>query len=257
MEILQNADDCSYDNPTPTMEITYRNGRLRIDYNEVGFTMADVDAICRISSTKVESMNQTGEKGIGFKSVFKMSDQVLVLSGHYSFAFNAKRKLGAITPEWVTSPVKPRPGFTSIVLQIPDEGKQRELIQELKSIGHKHLVFLRRLRQINIAVEDNDGTAWGTTLDRKDEDSANGLRRIITSSHDSRTLEYWIYQHVVKTLPPEPRRVHCAESVMTLGFPVRGEASPEPVVERQDVYAVLPIRDYDFKVSFSNTLALV
>ncbi|CAH0037964.1 unnamed protein product [Clonostachys solani] len=257
MEILQNADDCSYDDPTPTMELTYRNGRLRIDYNEVGFTRRDVEALCSISSTKLKSMNQTGEKGIGFKSVFKMSDQAQVLSGHYSFAFDAKRTLGTITPEWVVNAAKARPGFTSIILQIEGERKQNELIQELKSMGHKHLVFLRRLQQINIAIDDNQGKTWETTLNREDKDSAEGQRRIVTSSHDSQTLEYWIYPHIVKTMPPEPKRENHTESVILLAFPVRGEASPEPVVEQQDTYAVHPIRDYGFKFLVNADFLLV
>jgi hypothetical protein len=255
MEILQNADDCFYDDPTPTMELTYRNGRLRIDYNEVGFTRHDVEALCSISSTKLKSMNQTGEKGIGFKSVFKMSHQAQVLSGHYSFAFDAKRKLGTITPEWVVNAAKRRPGFTSILLHIQEELKQDELILELKSMGHKHLVFLRRLQRINITIEDNQGKTWETKLHREDKDSAGGYRRIITSSHDSQTLEYWIYPHIVKTLPPEPKRQHYTESAILLAFPVRGGASPEPVVEQQDTYAVHPIKDYGFKVSLGTHMA--
>ena len=265
MEILQNADDCSYHDPNPTIEMTYRHGRLRIDYNEVGFTEADVEAICRLSSTKMASLNQTGEKGIGFKSVFKMSPQVWVLSGHYSFKFDAKRKLGAITPEWEPNPVQHRPGFTSIILPIPEEKKQRELVEDLKRIGSKHVVFLRRLRHIKITV--SDGSTWETGINRRDDTKtatatattaspSNGLRRtIVTSSHDGQTLEYWIYSHVIKNRTQEPRRPHRTESVMTLAFPVRGGANPEPLVERQDVYAVLPIRDYDFRVSLSNTHA--
>ncbi|CAG9941095.1 unnamed protein product [Clonostachys rosea f. rosea IK726] len=257
MEILQNADDCFYDDPTPTMELTYRNGRLRIDYNEVGFTRHDVEALCSISSTKLKSMNQTGEKGIGFKSVFKMSHQAQVLSGHYSFAFDAKRKLGTITPEWVVNAAKRRPGFTSILLHIQEELKQDELILELKSMGHKHLVFLRRLQRINITIDDNQGKTWETKLHREDKDSAGGYRRIITSSHDSQTLEYWIYPHIVKTLPPEPKRQHYTESAILLAFPVRGGASPEPVVEQQDTYAVHPIKDYGFKFLVNADFLLV
>ncbi|CAG9991795.1 unnamed protein product [Clonostachys byssicola] len=257
MEILQNADDCSYDDPTPTMELTYRNGRLRIDYNEVGFTRHDVEALCSISSTKLKSMNQTGEKGIGFKSVFKMSRHAQVLSGHYSFAFDAKRALGTITPEWVVNAAKRRPGFTSILLQIQEERKQDELIKELKALGHKHLVFLRRLRQINITIDDNQGKTWETKLHREDKDSATGHRRIITSSHDSQTLEYWIYPHIVKTLPPEPKREHHTETTIVLAFPVRGEANHEPVVEQQDTYAVHPIKDYGFKFLVNADFLLV
>jgi len=65
------------------MDMTYRHGCLHIDYNEVGFTTRDVEAICKISSTKTASVDQTGEKGIGFKSVFRIADVVSVLSRNY------------------------------------------------------------------------------------------------------------------------------------------------------------------------------
>lgn len=57
------------------------NGRL--------FDKDDVDSICSIgSSTKRNSKEKIGYKGIGFKSVFTGSDTVIVNSGNFSFAFD-------------------------------------------------------------------------------------------------------------------------------------------------------------------------
>jgi len=98
--------------------MTHRHGCLHIDYNEVGFTTRDVEAICKISSTVTASVDQTGEKGIGFKSVFRIADAVSVLSRHYSFQFDTTRRLGMVTPQWVEYPDGARPGFTSILLRV-------------------------------------------------------------------------------------------------------------------------------------------
>lgn len=85
LELLQNADDNWYRaSTTPKMKITYRNGTLRIDTNEIGFRKTDVEAICSIGhSSKPGSqlgVRRIGEKGIGFKSVFRVADSVFITS---------------------------------------------------------------------------------------------------------------------------------------------------------------------------------
>lgn len=254
MELIQNADDCSYNQgQLPTMDMTYRDGCLRVDYNEVGFTTRDVEAICKISSTKTASVDQTGEKGIGFKSVFRIANVVSVLSRNYSFQFDTTRRLGMVTPQWVEFPDGARPGFTSIHLRIRDEDDKSELIQELKSMGPGRLLFLRRLRRVNILIQAKDGTIWRTSLGRNDKEYLNSSepRSITTLFRDSDCQDYWIYQHVVKKLPPEPRRTHCPESVIALGFPVSTDPRLgfKPMIGPQQVHAILPIRDYGFTVS--------
>ncbi|KAI0467146.1 hypothetical protein F4859DRAFT_526025 [Xylaria cf. heliscus] len=250
LELLQNADDCSYDNPTPTMDIMYWNDRLRVDYNELGFTRSDVDAICKVSTTKMKSTDKTGEKGIGFKSVFKVANVVWVRSNNYSFQFDATRKLGMITPQWADFPFSARPGYTSILLELRGDCKLEELEKEMKSMSCKPLLFLRRLRQINIAINAQEGETWKTTLSRKDGPHFSGSRLTTTTlSQDGKDWVYWMYQHRVKPLHSEPKRTHCVESVVTLAFPVcitkksKTESLgvvAEPVIEEQDVHATLP-----------------
>ncbi|KAK5659658.1 hypothetical protein OQA88_866 [Cercophora sp. LCS_1] len=259
MEMTQNADDCVYEAATPTMDITYWNGRLRVDYNEVGFTMGDVEAICRIKSTKSASTTQTGEKGIGFKSVFRAADIVSVLSGNYSFRFDATQTLGMITPEWADFPGETRDGFTSILLQIRDEADRQELVQDLKKLDPKLLLFLRRLRRINVRI-DEDGSVWTSSLRRTDNASDDKSRLLTTLTHNDEHVGYWVYRHIVTGLPPEPKRVHCTESVLMLAFPIKDSDPPsgiEPVVAPQQVYAALPIRDYGFKFVINADFLLI
>jgi len=48
------------------MNQTFRAGRLRVDYNEVGSTRGDLEAICRVfRSTKLRSGGQIGKRGPG------------------------------------------------------------------------------------------------------------------------------------------------------------------------------------------------
>ncbi|KAF2178653.1 hypothetical protein K469DRAFT_754481 [Zopfia rhizophila CBS 207.26] len=230
-----NADNRSYDLEiveTPEMFITYWHNRLRIDYNEVGFTRRDVEAICRVGrSTKSRSESQIGEKGIGFKSVFKIADVVSIFSGYYSFKFDrTETDLGMIIPGWGESPVEPFSGFTSILPQIRDEYDQEELRQAMKSMDTRHLMFLKRPKKIRTAMTNRDG---------RDES-----RRTTTLSHDNRKVTYLVRQHIAKRLPDEPKRVGRMESPTLLAFPL--PVTQEDKVESQQVYTFLPIRDYCF-----------
>lgn len=81
LELVQNADDNSYEmGIVPKLSFLYRQGgSLWVGCNEAGFSEDNVRSICRIaSSTKNVENNRKGyigEKGIGFKSVFKVNQQ--------------------------------------------------------------------------------------------------------------------------------------------------------------------------------------
>ena len=76
---------------TPSLRITVTQGRIRVDCNELGFWEQDVKAICNVDATtkkKDKSAGYIGEKGIGFKSVFKAANVVYIRSREYSFKFD-------------------------------------------------------------------------------------------------------------------------------------------------------------------------
>lgn len=87
LELIQNADDNVYDaDIDPHLSIVYRtDGFLWFGCNERGFTEANLRALCTVSeSTKKVEDNRKGyigEKGIGFKSVFKVASEVFCQSG--------------------------------------------------------------------------------------------------------------------------------------------------------------------------------
>lgn len=63
-----------------------------------------------------------GHKGIGFKSVFKVTDNPHVISGGYQFCFHRERELGYILPEWLDSldslPLTPDLSLTTFYLPL-------------------------------------------------------------------------------------------------------------------------------------------
>ncbi|KAI0856471.1 hypothetical protein F4860DRAFT_518768 [Xylaria cubensis] len=250
LELIQNADDCSYNNccsnhENPTIDITYWNNRLRVDYNEDGFTMGDVEALCRIKkSTKVTTESKIGEKGIGFKSVFRMTNVVSIHSYNYSFCFDKREKLGMITPTWSDFPAPIKENFTSILFPVPKDYDQKELVREMKSLTPKCLMFLRRIKQINISIDGGEG--YRASLLRNDELSPDESRRTTILRHNNLILSYYVIRHDVYGLPSEPKRMNKTKSTIELAFPTTADCD-EPVIEPQQVYAFLPIRDYGFK----------
>ncbi len=88
-ELLQNADDASYKNNQLTFRIDYVGDYLIVSHQGKPFTEDDIESICSIGDgTKASDSEQTGFKGIGFKSVFAYSKCVIIKSGDYCFKFD-------------------------------------------------------------------------------------------------------------------------------------------------------------------------
>ena len=71
---------------------------------QVGFTNVNVKALCDVGkSTKQHKVGYIGQKGIGFKSVFKVTDAAEIHSKgfHISFDLVQHQALGYILPTWI------------------------------------------------------------------------------------------------------------------------------------------------------------
>lgn len=95
-ELLQNADDCLYDQEvTPTFSLSINENTIITEYNETGFTRANIRSITAIGEStknKLLSHNSTsiGEKGVGFKTIFAIASKVTIHSGNYHFSLSDK-----------------------------------------------------------------------------------------------------------------------------------------------------------------------
>ncbi|KAM0438683.1 hypothetical protein ACHAPT_001439 [Fusarium lateritium] len=248
-ELIQNADDNSYTVETPTLSISYSPGKLRIDCNERGFSKQNIEAICRISkstkSGKGKSAGFVGEKGIGFKAVFKVASTVWISSGYYSFRFDRNGHLGMIAPIPDEFPEQPKQGCTSILLELDKDCEQR-IVNELKSYDEKILLFLRRLRRLDIDCNlgGQDGS-FKRSLTRDAQSAENPSMMTLMNSGVGK--HYFVWRHTAKNLPSETRRPGITTSEVVLAFPITGvdrDAPILPIIESQNVYAFLPIRNY-------------
>jgi len=124
-ELLQNADD--YPDPAKNkvnVRFVITDNFLIVSHNGLPFSPANVRAICSVDAgNKQFDMNKTGYKGIGFKSIFKFSNYVVVNSGGFTFRFDEfyHKKKGTDTfwqliPNWTEKdelpPIYNHPQFT-------------------------------------------------------------------------------------------------------------------------------------------------
>ncbi len=142
-EILQNAEDAGASsiifNLSPDhLEITHDS--------ENDFNFNDVDGITGIGiSTKKDDLNKIGKFGVGFKSVFAITQSPIIKSGQYHFQID----------DFVVPKELSLNGSIGTTVKLPFNHPTRErnevfkLVQKkLQDIGLKTLLFLSNIKEI-------------------------------------------------------------------------------------------------------------
>ena len=169
----------------------------------------DFQAICDIgNSTKGRVQGgYIGQKGIGFKSVFKISDQPQIRSAGFSFKFDSKQgPVGYILPEWIEDESRNEenrgksedaaesaidddddttstPWTTSISLPL-SSGRGIEIKSGFLDIHPTLLLFLHKLTSIRVV----DSTAHHSVLvERRDEIKGNAQVLSLTTTTTATT----------------------------------------------------------------------
>jgi len=243
LELIQNAEDNYYeDKVTPRLKFIIRHNDLIVQNNERGFEEANVRALCGIGETtkKNRSLGYIGEKGIGFKSVFMVTDEPHIYSQGFQFRFKYKKDnpISILIPHWIDKP----PGYidrscTNVILPIRSEEKD-EIYACVNHIQPTLLLFLRKLRSIQ--VEDR---VLGKSQKIERHDS-NGIVEIRHGTKKS----YWRIVRKLVAVPnhiDEERRKDIHETEILLAFPLANDGSAR-TNEKQHVFAFLPIRKYGF-----------
>ena len=112
LELVQNADDNNYHphllsgvaTEVPALKFIVTATSVTILNNELGFSESNIRAICDVGqSTKgAHRSGYIGQKGIGFKSVFRVTDTPEIHSNGFHIMFDASSDhVGYILPQWV------------------------------------------------------------------------------------------------------------------------------------------------------------
>lgn len=287
LELLQNADDNAYDaDVVPSGEFTLTPANQIVFYNnEAGFSPANIRAICDVGASTKEgdaSSRSIGKKGIGFKSVFKVSDVPEVHSNGFHIRFHAHDNeygggMGYILPHWVedgdsVSSAWNRRRGTTFVLPLNTGSAQRttEISQSLLSVEPSILLFLHRIRALRIFDEVRNASAQFLKTETPAVSAGDhhvvelysrstGVTggRLLTETEDSDadkreiTKQRWL---IVKT------QLEVAQAFMDAGRPDEtevaiavpfdpstGGTSSEQRPPLQQVFAYLPLRSYGFR----------
>ena len=247
LELIQNADDNSYvDSVIPSAAFSISSSGMLIQNNEIGFTEQNIRAICDIgSSTKgTGGAGFIGQKGIGFKAVFKVTDEPAIRSRGYRICFRKNMVLPHLCDrqkkwtfedeqfeeeemtDWTTTIMLP---FKSDVL---DSGET--ISQMFSAIRPSLLLFLNKLRKLTV---QNVLTLEERHMSREDDEE--GIVRI---SHDDGVDTYLVCAAI---LPVEiGLRGDTTKTKLACAFPANDGTSG---VHQESVYAFLPVASYGFR----------
>jgi len=254
-ELLQNADDNTYSpGVIPSVQFTLRAEKRAADTsefeayfyaanNEVGLTEKDVRALCDISrsSKSLSKGKTTGYKGVGWKSVFCVSDTPHVLSQGWRFKFSAKG-LGMLTPEslsdaeYLALPLEVREAHQAgntvffLPLSTPKCVASIEGEMALMESDVAQLLFLRRLREIHLKGHCKEEACVSVLGDEDLRKATLSLRKSV-ESESAAAAEERVETHFEV----------CRQGDVTVAVPLEDEPPS------QRVFAFLPVRCVGFR----------
>ncbi|HEY0921700.1 sacsin N-terminal ATP-binding-like domain-containing protein [Rheinheimera pacifica] len=173
-ELLQNAEDAlgrrgNWQGPRK-VSFTLNSTRLMLSHFGNPFSEADVKSVCDIAeSTKNES--SIGRFGLGFKSVYTVTDLPEIHSGDEDFAIE-----NYVFPKRLVRSTRAA-DETQIILPLnsEDESAEQDITVGFRNLGPGALLFLRHIDEINWSVE---GGASGFYLRNAPESLGPNVQRI-------------------------------------------------------------------------------
>ncbi|KAI1480176.1 hypothetical protein F4774DRAFT_379917 [Daldinia eschscholtzii] len=273
-ELLQNAEDNKFSWAASSGAIPYVSfgvykDRVVVECNEDGFTEENLRAICKVGeSSKIGAQGYIGEKGIGFKSVFKAAWKVHIQSGYYSFTFTHRKGdsgMGMISPEWC-EPTEDIPiPLTRITLflhpnDVPgtEDARRQNILNQLNELKPTMLLFLKKLKKIEVRINDDEENEISCRLLSISEDSRSTVRILNQVSTENgittnKREQYHMEQLIARNLPQNENRTYTRQeealrvydtAPVVLAFPLSDKY--EPIIEQQEVFAFLPVRREGF-----------
>ncbi|XP_074579426.1 protein NO VEIN [Curcuma longa] len=258
LELVQNADDNVYSHSVePTLVFILQEAGIVVLNNEVGFSADNIRALCDIgnSTKKGEAAGYIGHKGIGFKSVFRVTDAPEIHSNGFHVKFDiTEGQIGFVLPT-IVSPCDiamfgqmlyegdPQVGCTSwntcIILPFRSkEATMNSIISMFSDLHPSLLLFLHRLRCIRFKNVLNN-----TSLVMRRETMGNGIVKV---SHRNETMSWLV---VNKRLQANVIRYGVQSTEIAVAFTLQESEPGEytPFLVQQPVFAFLPLRNYGLK----------
>ena len=262
MEFIQNADDCK----SELLKIEIDDKCVKIYNSGNVFSEGDVKSLCQVGQSSKTPEDYVGYLGVGFKSVFLISDEPHIYSGSFKFKFSKKHHLHPNKIPWQVMPIwednippntEVKWWNTSFYLpfnytDIKNIEKIREEI-ETESINSRLLLFLRHLRQIEL----NNKTKNTKTLLKKSqiiESNENYEIYELIDEHGEENKSKWLVFRKQCTVPEdvkndnitiewERQNVQKREVVVAFRLDENDELIEEKGAAHIGVFSFLPIKE--------------
>lgn len=207
-ELVQNAIDAA---ATRIRFAPDDSGGLLFEHNGKSFSREDVRALC-MRGVSTKSTNTVGFMGVGFKSVFKAYETVVVSSGDWQFqlsvpsdeTFGARSWIGAVLPTWAPDAEKPSDGcscrfqFNQRLIDGTPDGDLAELLRD----GEALVPLLGWNRVTSLEVGDS---SWQLTTTETAIDGGDASRVRVEAASLDRSKRSWLL--FVKSYQPSEAAV--------------------------------------------------
>ncbi|KAK1566902.1 hypothetical protein Q3G72_005798 [Acer saccharum] len=253
LELVQNADDNMYpENAEPTLTFILQESGITVLNNELGFSARNIRALCDVgNSTKQGSgAGYIGQKGIGFKSVFRVTDAPEIHSNGFHVKFDiSEGQIGFVLPTVVSpcniamlsrlaskDPILLDDSCWNTCIRLPFRSKLSEgiiinnIVAMFSDLHPSLLLFLRRLQCIVFRNMLND-----SLIVMRKEMVGNGIIKV---SCGEEKMTWFVAS---KKLQAETTEIAIAFTLQETN------GNYCPLLDQQPVFAFLPLRTYGLK----------
>lgn len=255
LELIQNAEDAGLKlNTKGIFQIRINNHRVIVTHNGRPFIEEDVNALCGIRSSKKPERGTLGYLGIGFKSVFKVTDCPEVYSGGFQFKFDRNYKDWVapsnvpwhVLPIWINEPLEAIDSDeTTFIIPFRTESYYQVLLEEVKNLNTQLYLFLRWLRRIEV-TDEVSGQTWAL------ENVGESEEGITTLKQDGQQQRFKFFHRTLKEIPNWVRqdrltqeyRANVTQRETAIAFALDDEGNLSPVQAGAmygGVYSFLPL----------------
>ncbi|KAL7177232.1 hypothetical protein ACSBR2_030551 [Camellia fascicularis] len=261
LELVQNADDNVYlENVEPTLSFILQESGIIVLNNEQGFSAQNIRALCDVgnSTKKGSGAGYIGKKGIGFKSVFRVTDAPEIHSNGFHVKFDiTEGQIGFVLPTVVspcdinlfqklascdTDKMDTYCWNTCIVLPFRSKLLEVSSINNIKSMfSDLHpslLLFLHRLKCVRFRNMLDD-----SLIVMRKEIVGNGIVKV---SLGKEKMTWFVASQVLQadTIRPD---VQTTEISIAFTLQESDNGDYIPYLDQQPVFAFLPLRRYGLK----------
>ncbi|WP_145451937.1 sacsin N-terminal ATP-binding-like domain-containing protein [Gimesia panareensis] len=159
-ELLQNAGDAG----ATEADVKIVDGEFVFSHNGSDFTKDEFASLCRFGYSNKRSLHTIGFRGIGFKSIFSLGDEVRLRTPTLSVSFFRER---FSEPVWIDGDTTPD---TQVSVTIKDQFRQKEIEKNLSEwlASPTSLLFFDSIRRLRVG---NHEVRWDSGGDGPVQDS--------------------------------------------------------------------------------------